>query len=201
MPLDVPRRSYNELRTIAADFLARYNPTGTIPVPVEDIIEFEFDLDIIPVPGLYKNYDIDAYVSRDLADIWVDLDMQESKPRRYRYGLAHELAHVLIHRDVIAQLKYTSLAEWKAIHTGMDDLARNAFEGQAHDLGCLILVPSARLRELFDEAQVKFSAQGLAKEQVFEHGRYTVEDNLARAFGVERFVITARMDRDRLWAE
>ena len=113
--IDVPYRSYDQLRRVAEDFLAKYHPPGAIPVPIEEIIEFEFGMDIIPIFGLHKSFDIDAFVSRDLTAISVDRHFQENQPGRYRFSLAHELAHVLIHGDIIGQLGYSSIKEWKAI--------------------------------------------------------------------------------------
>src|SRR5947209_13554137 len=100
-PVEVPYRSYDDLRRTADEFLRKHHPTNATPVPVEEIIEFAFRLDIIPAPGLLRNCDVHAYVSRDLSAIWVDRDTQEDNPRNYRYSLAHELAHILIHADII----------------------------------------------------------------------------------------------------
>jgi len=63
-PDEVPNRSYDDLRRTANDFLSQYHPTGTTPVPIEEIIEVQFHLDIIPTPNLFRNFDVHAYVSR-----------------------------------------------------------------------------------------------------------------------------------------
>ena len=36
--------SYEDLRKKADDFLHTYNPSGTIPVPIEEIVEFKFNI-------------------------------------------------------------------------------------------------------------------------------------------------------------
>lgn len=107
--LRIPDRSYGELRDIAVQFLAEHHPDGTIPIPIEEIIDFRLGLNIIPMPGLRKFFDIDGYVSRNLRDISVDQYIQESRPDHYRYVLAHELSHVLIHGGVVAQFKFDSI--------------------------------------------------------------------------------------------
>jgi hypothetical protein len=55
--LGIPDRSYAELRDIAEHFLVEYHPDGSIPVPVEEIIEFQLGLNIIPMPGLRRFFD------------------------------------------------------------------------------------------------------------------------------------------------
>ena len=65
-PLRIEDRSYDELRVIAEPFLLEHHPGGTIPIPVEEIVEFRLGPNIIPMPGLRKFFDIDGYVSRVL---------------------------------------------------------------------------------------------------------------------------------------
>jgi hypothetical protein len=76
-----------------------------------------------------------------------------------------------------------------------------SYDGQAHELGILILVPSDRLAKEFEQDRKRFEQRGLSLSQVAatERGRTIVEDNLARRFEVPRFVITDRMNRGSLW--
>ena len=115
--LRIPDRSYDDLRHIADRFLAEHHPDGGLPVSVEEIIEFRLVLNIIPMPGLRRFFDIDGYVSKSLRDISVDQYIQESRPDHYRYVLAHELSHVLIHGEIVSQFDFDSIEAWKvAIH-------------------------------------------------------------------------------------
>src|SRR6266849_4451191 len=96
-PLSVPFVPYDYLRGVAADLLRLHHPAGTIPIPVEEIIELQLGLDIIPMPGLAKGCDVYAFPSRDLRSIYVDQGVQESHEAQYRFHLAHELAHIVLH--------------------------------------------------------------------------------------------------------
>jgi hypothetical protein len=200
-PLRIPDRSYDELRLIAQTFLSEHNPAGAIPVPVEEIIEFRLGLNIIPMPGLRRFFDIDGYVSKSLLDISVDQYIQESRPDHYRYVLAHELSHVLIHGDVVSQFDFDSIEAWKAAILGISKEERAVYDGQAHELGTLILVPTDRLVAEFERDRQRFEQRGLTLGQVAatERGRIIVEDDLARRFDVPRFVITDRVNRSLLW--
>ena len=60
MDLPVPRISYEDVRTKANEILAEHHPSIQIPIPIEQILEFGFDVSIIPLPGLQTVYEIDA---------------------------------------------------------------------------------------------------------------------------------------------
>lgn len=49
--LEVKWISKDRLSTIAEKFLAEHNPLLSIPVPIEEIIDVNLGMDIIPVPG------------------------------------------------------------------------------------------------------------------------------------------------------
>ena len=198
-PRDVPFRSYEDLRTVAADFLKEHHPVGSIPVPIEEIVEFQFRLDIIPIDGMMRGEDVYAFVSRDMTSISIDSYIQENVPSNYRFSLAHELDHLQIHPDIIGQYEFDTLAEWKAVVTGIDEKVFAEFEWQASELAGLMLVPQEALAAEFGKAAAKIRAAGMSLEKAKEAGHFSVEDNLARGFIVPRFVITDRTDRDGLW--
>lgn len=198
-PHEVPYRSYEILRRVAADFLKEHHPVGSIPVPIEEIVEFRFRLDIIPIQGMLRGEDVHAFVSRDMTSISIDSYIQENSPTTYRFSLAHELAHLLIHREVIGQYEFDTLAEWKAVVTGIDENVFAELEWQAHELAGLMLVPAEALAAEFGKAATKIRAAGMSLEKAKEVGRFSVEDNLARGFVVPRPVITDRTNRDGLW--
>lgn len=55
VPVEIkaPYHSYEDLRRKADEFLAKYHATGTIPVPIEEIVEFQFRMDIVPTSLTY----------------------------------------------------------------------------------------------------------------------------------------------------
>ena len=61
--LTPPILSYRDLRRRAGDFLRTHHPAGTIPVPIEEIVEFRYRMDIIPVPGLQDAFEVDGFIS------------------------------------------------------------------------------------------------------------------------------------------
>ena len=118
--LTPPILSYRDLRRRAGDFLRTRHPAGTIPVPIEEIVEFRYRMDIIPVPGLQDAFEVDGFISSDLKAITVDASMQKHRPGRYRFTLAHELAHAVLHRRIFLANRFGRVEDWKRFQK--DDL-------------------------------------------------------------------------------
>ena len=112
MGFKAPFLQYDDLRVRAEDFLSQYHLQRTIPVPIEAIIELQFGMDIVPMPGL-GHFDVVAYVSQDMNEIRVDEFVQRERPARYRFCLAHELSHKLLHADVFRELRFEDISGWK----------------------------------------------------------------------------------------
>ena len=113
-----------------------------------------------------------------MTSIAIDSYIQENVPSSYRFSLAHELAHLLIHPDIIGQYEFDTLAEWKAVVTGLDEKVFADFEWQASELAGLMLVPQEALAAEFGKAAAKIRAAGMSLEKAKEAGRFSVEDNL-----------------------
>jgi hypothetical protein len=153
MAIVAPFLPYDALRKIANRFLMEHHPSGEIPIPIEEIVEFELELDIVPVPGLQDEFDIEAFITSDLTEIRVDQFIQSKRPARYRFSLAHEVAHFLVHQDIFKELrKFSTIAEWKDVITTIPEEPYSWIEWQAYALAGLILVPSITLKDLFEDS-------------------------------------------------
>ena len=69
----VPFKNHDYIEKAAKDFLKKYHPEDTYPIPIEDIIELKMGIDIIPIPGLSEAIDgIGGFISSDLSNISID---------------------------------------------------------------------------------------------------------------------------------
>jgi hypothetical protein len=199
-PIGAPRYSYEQLRRRADDFLRTHNPRGTIPVPIEEIIEFNFGIDIVPMPGLHTAFEVDGFISSDLRTITVDQFVYESRPGRYRFTLAHELAHAILHRRFFAQARFSKVSEWKRFVSDLDEETHGWLEWQAYAFAGLNLVPGLPLKQRLDQACRVAVRKGLSPAQAGDVARLYIVSWLAKQFGVSSQVIEKRLDKDRLWA-
>lgn len=200
MSLSVPCLSYEGLRAKADTFLKNYNSHGKIPVPIEQIIEFEFGLTIIPLHELLTVYEVDAFISRDLKTIYVDNSVLESRsPNRYRFSLAHELAHVVLHHQVYEEIHFSTATEWKKLIGSLEERDRYWLEWQANAFAGLVLVPKAPLVSRLSEAITAARKEGFELKNAKEVAKDYVSTWLGRKFEVSAQVIAIRLDKDALW--
>ncbi len=198
--LNVPRFSCEELRKRADRFLRTYNPRGTVPVPIEEIAEFEFGIDIVPLPGLHQGFEIDGFISSDLSTISVDEFVYESRPGRYRFTLAHELAHAVLHRKVYEAATFSTIREWKQFVAEIDLQDYEWLEWQAYSFAGLILVPSGPLKKRFEEAVARANKEGLSISKATDVAKQYIASWLAKAFNVSNQAIEKRLGKEGLWS-
>lgn len=107
--ISVSYLSYGTINLAAENFLKTYHPANTIPIPIEEIIEFKLGIDIIPLHGLHQAFDTDGFISSDLKSISVDLFVYESRPGRYRFTLAHEIGHLVLHSELYKEIRFNKV--------------------------------------------------------------------------------------------
>lgn len=200
MALPIPRLSYEDLRMRADAILRTHHPGLAIPITIEHIVEFGFGINVMPLPGLQTIHGIDAFTSRDLRTVVVDQSVLESRsPNRYRFSLAHELAHVVLHAEMFAQITFTSVAEWKRVIASISESDWSWLEWQAYNFAGLILVPREPLRDTLEDATQRAAEQGLDVRQDPEVAEGYVYTWIGRQFEVSAQVIEKRLEKDGLW--
>lgn len=196
--LEVPVLSYDDLRRVARDFLGSHHPKGGLPIPIERIIEYELKLDISPEMSLQHICDVDAFIDARCTTIHVDAEVYLSENQnRYRFSLAHETAHFVLHRKVMQQLPFTTMTEWKTMQASIPPDTYHWLEWQAYALGGLILVPDVELQTEFVKASGAVATNPTLNENK-DVMRYAVEGTLAEIFSVSREVIQRRCTKNGL---
>ena len=83
--------SYEKIEKEANKFLNDYNPNRDIPVPIEEIVEIKLEISIVPKMGMLSRHGIDAFLSYDFTELYIDHDHYMSQTNRSRFTLAHEM--------------------------------------------------------------------------------------------------------------
>jgi len=195
-----PYYSKEVLRGKAAAFLAEHNPDGTIPVDIELIVEAKFGMDIVPIPGLQDRIEAVACITRDLQAILVDEFVYSHRVNRYRFSLAHELAHRLLHREQWQEIQFHDIASWKeAVGRTIPEREYGFVEFHANFFAGLVLVPPANLRTSFDRCVDHAKQQGIDITDEASGAQVIVEGYIAKEFEVSADVVHRRLDADGLW--
>lgn len=195
---DIPYIDYEEIRKVANEFLAKYHSSGEIPVPIEEIVEFSLKLDIIPIPGLRKLIETDGLTYGNKIEIAVDESVYDGRPTRYRFTLAHEVGHIILHPQCFDS-KVNSIDEWRDYINNISDSQYKMMEYQANCFAGLVLVSGEKLKEKIPEAiesihQMK-SYSEFPKDFVWE----LIRGEVASYFDVSSPVIHIRMEKDKLY--
>jgi len=198
---DIPIYSYEDLRRKADAFLHSYNAEEKIPVPIEEIVEFDFNINIVPVLCLQREFEVDGFTSGDLKNIYVDEYVYTDRINRYRFTLAHELGHIVLHRDLYNAHKFSSLAGWKEFINSLTEEEHSWLEWQGYAFGGLVLVPRESLVKYTYEWIKKVSAKGISLEKNWDFAWELITTHIAKEFQVSSGAIEKRLDKDGMKAD
>jgi hypothetical protein len=137
--------SYKQIGEIANKVLVKYNYSEIIPVPIEELIDNDLRINTIPISGLTRTFDINAITSSNLKTIIVDEYLFQSLDKQYRFTLAHELGHIILHQKIYKEIDIGSLDDWKKFINKVDEREYRYLEIQADNFAGHILVPQKNL--------------------------------------------------------
>ncbi len=136
--------TYETVEKEAIHFLNKYNPQRIIPIPIEKIVELKLEISIVPIMGLLKNEGIDAFLSHDCTELYIDHDHYMGQTNRSRFTLAHEVAHYVLHRDAMASME--NLDKWKALILS-NSAEQTMHENHADNFAACLMMPRPELNQ------------------------------------------------------
>ena len=199
-------RKKEEISQIVEEFRATYWKCGLVPVDMERIVEKGLGLSIMPKGGIRNLNKIDAYLRSDLSGIVVDInqymDPQNRWENRLRFSFAHEVGHLVLHRDIYSAFDIETPEDYIDFVMNFPEEEYRSFEWQANEFAGSLLVPRARLFLEVDKAKEKLSKQNLL--HLWDENRQQVLMNmspmLSRIFGVSAEVMERRfIEEKELW--
>ena len=106
-----PHLKYDTIRNKADNFRKQYWKAKACPIDILHIIEFDLQLEFIPIPGLKKAWDIDSFLLGDFSGIAIDEEeyMDDRYLNRIRYSTAHEIGHYILHRDIYDKCNFSNI--------------------------------------------------------------------------------------------
>jgi hypothetical protein len=127
---NVPTYSAAGLENRAREILAAQIPEIEVPVDIELLVERQPGVRLDYWPGLRPNHGIAGMTCRDIRDgqiyVFVDESIADGHLNFYRSTVAEEFGHVILHRELIEQVK--TPADFKELqgHPKWHDMDRNA---------------------------------------------------------------------------
>ena len=167
--IGIPYRANLEISQLAQDILSEYGYINGNPVDVEAICENYFKLTLIPMYQLKSLHGVDAYVTSDFR-IMVDQTCFEENSPRYRFSLAHELAHYVLHAEAYKKLAISDIQTHLSVQNQLSAEELKKIEQQAYRFaGCLLLPDSAfspLVKEYLSDTQLESMTIGHALHAV-----------------------------------
>jgi Zn-dependent peptidase ImmA (M78 family) len=196
MAFKIPFYDVEALERKSEEFLAKMGALRSIPLPIEEIIEFEMGISVIPVPGLSKLHQLHGFLSADMSRIYVDKEDMDHRLSRFRFTLAHELGHLVLHEDFYAQLKFSNSDEWKRVVNELSPRDNSFLEFHANTFAGMILVPRRELQERWTAAMdMAWDAGFTGKDSVAQD--YMIS-HVAKQFLVSTEVVLRRLQALKL---
>ena len=198
MTFKAPVIRYDEVGDYAQKFLRDYHPDLTLPVPIEGIIEFDLDLYIAPFPNLYRVLGQSGWLSANRTTIFIDEYQQDNFWEKYRFTLAHEVGHYIMHEGVYDGPDFKVIEDQIRYLFSRDKHQVNWYEKQGDWFAGHVLVPTQRLEELCRGLVEPYQSQ-FGNEQLPSEGfKLFAATELAGVFQVNQPVIEIRIDREGL---
>jgi Zn-dependent peptidase ImmA (M78 family) len=174
-------------------FLAKYHPSREIPIPVEEIAELQFGLQITPIRDLMNDLGIDGFLSNDLTELYIDHDIYMNRPTRSRFTFAHELGHIWLHKVMVTTAPAT-VEQWKQVKLQMSPDHRK-METQANMFAGQLLMPSSELAREFkaEKALVQKQLPSGAPMPPDKTLAPYLAKNIAKTFDVSEIAATNRI--------
>lgn len=148
MNFEVPYLKYGHIRCVANKFLSEYHPSGDVPIPIEDIVELKLGLTIAPFPDLYTEINLSSFLTADRSIIFVDEKQYSAYAEKYRFSLAHEVGHYILHDAYYEKLPFADVASYKTWRLSADREMVYRFEVQGNLFAELVLIPGPQLFEV-----------------------------------------------------
>lgn len=182
-PIKAEFLSHEAINKSTEKFLKKYNNKNKTPLPIEQIIEFDLKINIVPVCDFKANYDIEGSISYDMTIIYVDEYLYNNYENRYRFTLAHEIGHLILHKHIIQSFEPGSISDWEKIYQRADLSNYSWLEWQAYEFAGLLLVPKNELVPLFNREIKKI------KRKIKEIKSYDLPDDTYKDHVVEVMIL------------
>jgi Zn-dependent peptidase ImmA (M78 family) len=192
--------SKQEIWECADKFRDKYS-AGKIPVDIDAILDFDLKIRIHERKGLYKELNINAFLSNDTKEIFVDEDdyFDDGKSHFMRYTLAHEIGHLELHKDYLPTLRAKTVKDWIEIKSMLPESQYRVLEYQAYEFAGRLLVPPKLLKEKIKEESKNIEliieqAPDLPISDIEEH----LSSKICKHFGVSSKVILKRIENEEI---
>ncbi len=189
----VPRWDRQRLWELADAKYAEWNPDDEIPFPADRVIESVFNVDIVPIKGLAEVISpAKAFLSGQGRQLTVDEDHMMRDGGPFRFTVAHELGHLVLHREILAAAKYGTSRQYMEYLARVPDDVRSSMEWQANEFAGVLIVPARHLRLALEAGVQRIREFGFTDAEQVRSAWGHIEQHAAEVLGVSVFPVNIR---------
>lgn len=204
--LATERLSYADIRKRATSFLRDHGGVDSLPVDIEKIVDVGLGVDIVPMVDLLDELKGECCLASDLSTIWIDSAIYHHPiPHRCRSTLAHEVGHVVLHKEIFEGLALDTPEDWVDFHTNVHEDDYYWLETQARIFAGCLLAPEAQLRVHFERILEEFGdrvkrakEEGLSQANYREYLSDMIANRLKPIFLTSSQLLLKRIEKDGL---
>jgi hypothetical protein len=198
LKLEIPYFSYADIGNRAQVFLTQYHPSFEIPIPIEEIVDVKLGLDIVPMPNLYKDFGLSGYLTRDRSAIFVDQFQADNYEEKYRFTLAHEIGHYILHGSFYEDLPFQTPDEYVAWRLSVPPEDMSWFETHGDWFAGHVLVPTAPLEDICSKIVAKYQNRFAQFQTIPDDIWSYISNEVALYFDVNPPVVEIRIKKENI---
>jgi len=120
-----------------------------VPVDIDRLVDNILRINVIPFPSLFRSFEVNAFISNDFRKIYVDEYLYLNLEPQYRFTLAHELGHMVLHSEYFRQFKIDNLTSYVDFVADVSEDEYKLIETQANHFAGLFLFLRPLLENIF----------------------------------------------------
>lgn len=204
MSIKAPYISDAVIKINADEQLTIYSFTEKIPVEIEKILDNELKKNIIPFPNLKRVFNIYSLTLSNLHDIYIDQYCYDYLEPQYRFSLAHEFGHILLHADIYRNHNFKNIESYNDFIASFDEREYSIFEHHANCFAGHLLVPTEILKKQFylkSASIISFIQRrfkGKRRDDYIELALDIIATNLKPIFNVHESPLKIRIQKEGL---
>jgi len=181
----LPYKTDEEIEQIAEKFLEKHYSKRRLPVDVEHILDFSLKIDLNVVPSLKDLSGIECYINTAFTMITIDERYFDKYVARARFSLAHEIGHLVLHKDYYNSHPFDTTDEYINTMQNMTETDNKRLEIQANIFAGYLLMPTPQLDQEIE--RITISLGGTKNMTIAD--MQDVRDELVNIFEVSEQVV------------
>ncbi len=197
-----PVLTWQQIAAAAKEFADKHDLSSRqFPLDVEEIAEFDLGVEIRVTDGMLEACGMPAQIGpgNDKPIISVDSDQWKQQTSFYRFSVAHEIGHYVLHKKWLKEVwqLFDSIETWKQVIASLPGSDYGWIEGQAEEFASYLLAPEDVFEPLLTNQLCKLV--GLEETVQSEDILPYLANPVGNYFGISNSAAQARIRKSPQW--